>query len=60
VADTKEYDVEYAWKDDGQGNRSDEPHTKRLNLTDVQVERFRRAVDYEDSNVVGVTEVPAT
>lgn len=58
MAETKTYDVEYAWRDDGRGNRlPDSAHTQRVELTDAQAERFRGVIGVDGSSVVAVTEV---
>lgn len=57
MADTKVYEVEYAWRDDGEGNRlPDSAHSIRLELTDAQAERFRGVIGVDGSSVVSVTE----
>jgi hypothetical protein len=52
----KLYDVEYAWEASPEG-RIDNPHTRRVALTDRQLESFTRAVDLPNSSVSKVTEV---
>ena len=59
MADTKKaYDVEYAWRDDGEGNRlPDSAHTRRVTLTDEAAERFRGVIGVDGSPVKSITEV---
>lgn len=58
AGEKKPYDVEYAWSRDAAGNKVEEPHTERLMLDDVQVERFRvHYVPEKTCPVASVTEV---